>query len=191
MAEANNTANVSVGKGVVGGYFFTAPIGTTLPTDYTTALDAAFLNVGYLTDEGITNTIDASTDEFNDLNGDRIATAVSSVSRSVGLQFAEVNETVLKEVFGQDNVNVTPGAEGASGTIAVVHNNTEMEHRIGVAELVLRDGRRWRRVYTDMQVTEWDDTTFVSSELVTFPVTYSLYPDNAGNTIYDYIELPA
>lgn len=188
---ANDTANVSVGKGVVGGYFFTADIGTALPTDYTTALAAAYKNVGYLSDEGITNSTDASVDDFNDLNGDKVASALSSKDRTVGLQFIEVNETSIKEVVGASNVTVTPGSGGASGTIAVVHNNSDMPHRVGVAEIVLRDGRRWRRVYADMQVTEWDDTTFVSSELVSFPVTYSLFPDSAGNYIYDYIELPA
>lgn len=36
-STTNNTANVSVGKGKSGGYFFLAPAGTTLPTDNTTA----------------------------------------------------------------------------------------------------------------------------------------------------------
>ena len=30
-----------------------APLGTTLPTDQTTALDAAFAEVGYITDDGV------------------------------------------------------------------------------------------------------------------------------------------
>lgn len=188
---ANNTANVSVGKGVKGGYFFTAPAGTALPTDYTTALPETFVNVGYLSDEGITNSMDADSETFQDLNGDDVATSNSGITRTVGLQFIEVNERSLKEVYGQDNVTVTPGTGGASGTIAVQHNNTDMPHRVGVAELVLRDGRRWRRVYADMQVIEWDDMTYVSSELVMLPVTYTLNADGTGNYIYDYIEQPA
>ena len=40
MAEvnANNVANVSSTKGVKGGYIFTAPANTPLPTDYKTQL---------------------------------------------------------------------------------------------------------------------------------------------------------
>lgn len=178
----NDTANVSVGKGVVGGYMFTAPVGTPLPTDHTSALDAAFVNVGFLSDEGITASVDASTDTFNDLNGDQVAVAVSSRERTLGVQFIEVNEVSLKENFGQDNVAVD-----ASGNITVVHKNTDMEHRSLVMELVLRDGRPWRRVVPDAQVTEWDDTTIVSSELFMMPVTYSLAPDTTGAYVYDYI----
>lgn len=182
MATANSTANVSVGKGVVGGYFFTAPAGTVLPTDYSTALADTFVNVGYLSDEGITSSMDADSDTFQDLNGDDIATASGSRTRTIGLTLVEVNATALKEIYGQDNVTVAEG-----GAITVTHNNAEMPHRVGVIEAVLRDGRRWRRVLADMQITEWDDTTIVSTELVTFPVTYTLNADSAGNYIYDYI----
>lgn len=180
---ANNTANVSVGKGVVGGYFFTAPIGTALPTDYSTSLNGAFVNVGYLSDEGITYSQDADNSDFNDLNGDQIASSMSSKTRTLGLQFVEVNDTVMKEVFGQSNVTVD-----GSGNMSIKHNNDPMNHRSGVIEAVLRDGRRWRRVIPDMMVTEWDDTTIVSSELVMFPVTYTLYADATGNYVYDYIQ---
>ena len=180
----NNTANVSVGKGVVGGYFFTAPVGTTLPTNFGSTLDTTkWLNVGYLSDEGITASQDADNSDFNDLNGDMIASSMSSKTRTLGLQFVEVNEVSAKESFGQSNVTVD-----ASGNMTIVHNNDPMDHRSGVIEAVLRDGRRWRRVIPDMCVTEWDDMTIVSSELVMFPVTYTLYADATGNYIYDYIQ---
>lgn len=48
MAESNknNVDNVSSAKGVKGGYIFTAPVGTALPTDYTTALPEAWKCLG-------------------------------------------------------------------------------------------------------------------------------------------------
>lgn len=182
MAD-NSTANVSVGKGVVGGYFYTAPIGTPLPTSYSATPNGAFVNVGYLSDEGITTSESADNSDFNDLNGDMVATAMSAKTRTIGLQFIEMNEVSMKEVFGQSNVTVD-----GNGDMTIVHNNEPMKHRSGIIEAVLRDGRRWRRVIPDMQVTEWDDSTLVSSELVMFPVTYTIYADATGNYIYDYIQ---
>lgn len=178
MPELNNTSNVSVGKGVEGGYMYTAPLGTALPTDYSTALPSVWQNVGFLTDEGVTKTIDSDTETYKDLNGDDIYTAVSSRTRKLNLQFAEMNPRSLSEVYGPDNVTET------GGVIKVRHNNTEVPHRSIVLELVLRDGRRWRRVIEDAQVTDWDDETVVSSELVVLGVEYTI---NKGNTTQDFI----
>ena len=54
MAESttNNQANVSAGKGVKGGYIFSAPVGTTLPTDIDTELDEAFKCLGFISEDG-------------------------------------------------------------------------------------------------------------------------------------------
>lgn len=182
MAQ-NDTANVSVGKGVVGGYLFAAPVGTELPTDYSSALDAAFQNCGFLSDEGVTFTQDASNDTFHDLNGDVVLTAASSIEHSLAVQFIEVNEVSLKEVFGQENVAVAD-----DGALTVSHKNTEMERRSLVGEFVLRDGRRFRKVIPNAQVTSWEDMTIVSSELYMLPVTYTEYPDKNGAYEIDYIQ---
>ena len=54
MAESNtnNQANVSSAKGVKGGYIFSAPVGTTLPTDIKTSLDTAFKCLGFISEDG-------------------------------------------------------------------------------------------------------------------------------------------
>ena len=50
----NNSANVTAGTPKVGGAFFHAPLGTDLPTDARTPLDAAFKNLGYISEDGLT-----------------------------------------------------------------------------------------------------------------------------------------
>lgn len=180
MADANNTSNVSVGKGVVGGYLFSAPAGTALPTDYSTALAATFVNLGYVTDDGATFSTDAESDTFKDLNGTDIATSNGGKTRTLNVQLAEVKADTLKEVFGQSAVTVAE-----SGDITITHNNDDMPHRVIVMELVLRNGRKWRRVLPDAQVTEWGDLTVLYSDLVTFDITFTL---NGEQPIIDYIQ---
>ena len=50
----NNTANVAAGKPKINGAIFVAPVGATLPTDASTVLDAAFKNLGFISDDGVT-----------------------------------------------------------------------------------------------------------------------------------------
>ena len=183
MAE-NNTANVSITKGVVGGYCFVAPLGTTLPTDATTALNQAFVNVGYLDDSGIVHSKSVQTTNFYDLNGDNIETASSQFERTLKLRFAEMNPVALKEQYGDDNVEV----DSQTGAITINDNNGKMPHKAMVLELVLKDERHYRRVFPDLAVTAWGDQTDVSNQLAGGEVTYNKYADSSGNYEYGYIE---
>ena len=47
-----NTSNVSTGKPKVTGAVYRAPVGSTLPTDATSALNEVFKSLGYVSDGG-------------------------------------------------------------------------------------------------------------------------------------------
>ena len=59
---AINTATSGKPK-AVSGAIYVAPVGTALPTDATTSLNASFKSVGYISDEGITNAYSISSEE--------------------------------------------------------------------------------------------------------------------------------
>ena len=67
-----NVNNVSAGKPKIGGAVFVAPIGTELPEDVTTQLNAAFKGLGYCSDDGITNTNSPETEEQKAWGGDTV-----------------------------------------------------------------------------------------------------------------------
>ena len=71
MADANL---VTVSKPKVGGAVWRAPLGTTLPTDATAALDKAFKSLGYISEDGMTNANSPESDSIKAWGGDTVHT---------------------------------------------------------------------------------------------------------------------
>ena len=181
-AVQNNTANVSVGKGVVGGYFYSAPTTATLPTDYSTALSADYVNLGYLTSDGLVISESTETTDFNDLNGDIIETARSSREETMQVTFAELKAATQKELYGQSKVT------DSSGVITIDHTNAERDERIYVFEAVYKNGRRGRIVACKGKVTELGDVTYASTGLAARQCTIKCMVGSGGWSVREFIQ---
>lgn len=177
----NNTQNVSVGKGVSGGYMFVAPAGTALPADYTTTLNTAYLNVGYLGDDGIVFSDSSSSDSFYDLNGDSIETSSSEISKSFTVVLREIKKDSLSIIYGTANVT------DSKGKLTVHDKGPNDASYVVVFELLLKNGRKWRRVVPNCKLGELGDMTVVSTELVGREITMSALKDaTTGDYYIDY-----
>lgn len=184
MAESNtnNQANVSSAKGVKGGYIFSAPAGTSLPTDIKTQLDPAFKCLGFISEDGYVESINEDDDDINDMNGDVMDSTNSKRVESAQLTFAEIKAATLKRQYGDANVT------DENGLITVKHNADSHDVFAYVLELVLKNGRRWRKVVPKGKSSELDDLTIASSELCQRALTMKYLTDEQGNTCYDYYE---
>lgn len=184
MAESNtnNQANVSSAKGVKGGYIFSAPVGTSLPTDIKTQLDPAFKCLGFISEDGYVESINEDDDDINDMNGDVMDSTNSKRVESAQLTFAEIKAATLKRQYGDANVT------DENGLISVKHNADSHDVFAYVLELVLKNGRRWRKVVPKGKSSELDDLTIASSELCQRALTMKYLIDEQGNTCYDYFE---
>ena len=183
---SNTVANVSTTKGVAGGYFFSAPSTATVPTDYSTALGSDFVNLGFISEDGVAETIETDTTDFADMNGDVVFTATSKRTETIKATLLEVAVPALKEIYGQDMVTVD-----AQDNITAKHGGHTSPNRIYVLELVLRDGRRWRQVVPAGQVTEVGDLSLAAGEGAGREVTITCNVDASGVSVYDYIEAVA
>lgn len=186
MAEStkNNTGNVSAAKGVAGGYIFSAPVGTALPTDCTKNLDEAFKCLGFVSEDGYVETLDEDSDDLVDMNGDVMDTTQSSRVESAQVTLAEIKAATLKRMYGDGNVT------DESGMITVRHNSDSHSTFSYVLELLLKNGRKWRKVVPLGKSSELDDLTISSSELSSRPLTikYLSYSGYDGDTCRDFIE---
>ena len=185
MAESakNSTANVSYGKFLSGGYFFLAPAGTDLPTDNSTPLDAAFVNMGFLGDDGVNFSDSSSTETAFDANGDSIATSQGEIEKTFTVTFREIKAANLKILYGDDNVSDT------GGTITVHDKGPNATTHVAVFEIRLKDGRKWRRIVPQCQPGELGDQSIVYNELVGREITMTALLDaETGDYYTDYID---
>lgn len=181
-ATKNNQANVSPAKGVKGGYIFSAPVGTELPTDVKTDLDPAFEVLGFISEDGYVESISEDSSDLVDMNGDLMDSGSSNRVESAQLTLAEIKAATLKRQYGDGNVT------DKDGVITVKHNGDSHPVFAYVLELVLKNNRRWRKVVPQGQSSELDDLTISSSELCQRSLTIKYLTDGDGNTCYDYFE---
>lgn len=178
----NDTTNVSVGKGVQGGYAFSAPITATLPTGTDWEPTDEYVNLGYISEDGIVSSISTSASTIPDMNGDTVITTNSGRSETFALTLMEQKRDTLAEVYGQSNVT------DEDGVLTVLHNSKDHEARVYVFALLLRDNRKMFTVVPNGQVTEIGDLTYNSSTVAARQITISALPDENGNSVIDYIQ---
>lgn len=179
---ANTAANVSTGKGQIGGYAFIAPTTATMPTDATTALDGSFLGLGFISEDGITNSTERDTEDIVDMNGNKVLAVQTGHSETFQQTFIEaLNINVLKAVYGDSNVTE------ANGAISISVNGDEPAEKAFVFELIMLDGKKKRMVIPRGKITEIGDVVYRASEAIGYDVTIEALPDATGEKHHEYI----
>lgn len=175
---------VSSAKPAIAGAISSATIGTELPTDATTKLNEAFKNLGYISDDGLTNEDTRETEELKAWGGDVVDISQTGKSDKFKYTLIEVlNVDVLKEVYGPDNVT----GDLASG-IKIEVNSKELPDHPLVVDMLLKNGAKKRIVIPNAKVLEVGEITYADSELAGYETTIQALPDSNGNTHYEYIK---
>lgn len=180
----NSVSNVTAGKPKIGGSVFRAPAGTDLPTDATTALATAFKCLGYVSDEGVTNSTSIDSEEVKAWGGDTVLTPQTGKTDTFQTALLEsLNVEALKAYFGDDNVTGTSLKSG----LTIKCNSKELQSSVWVFEMIAAGNIPHRVVIPNAKPTEMEDITYVDNEPVSLGMTLTALPDEDGNTHYEYI----
>lgn len=170
-----DATNVEV---AVTGAVYLAPLGTTLPTSSSDALDAAFKDVGYISEDGITETPEEDTQEIRAWqNGDVVRRLLTSHELQYGFAMIELNEVSLEAYYGNYD----------AGTVRV--KGQPLPRQCMVID-VIDEGKLRRRVAPIAQVVERGEVSLTNSDATGLEVTVSCYPDATAEPTKVYIYAP-
>ena len=185
MAKAD-TANVSTAKPKVGGAIYSAPFGTKLPVAAASDLETSFKGLGYISEDGLTNTNTPSSDTIKAWGGDTVGVVQTEKEDSFKYTLIEpLNIDVLKEIYGSENVSGT-----LETMIKISANANPLEEHVLIADMILKDGVLKRIIIPRGKVSEVGDITYSDGDPIGYETTLTAVPDTDGNTHYEYIQKP-
>lgn len=178
----SNAANVTTGKRRTDGGIYFAPAGTTPPTNATSTLATAFKNLGYVSEDGVTNSLSKDVTEIKEWGGDTVDTVLTAQTDTFQFTLIEsLNTDTLKAVYGDANVTES------SGAITVTVKAAEAPSGVWVIDMIQKGNKLKRIVIPNGKVSELGDVVYKADEAVGYDVTVAANLDSSGNTHYEYI----
>lgn len=162
---------------------------TNYPTDATTAINPLFKprSGGYLGEDGLTKTVDRSTEKIKDWNGDVVL--IVQTDHSVVLKFVvmeSANAHVLKMIYGEDNVIVSSDGK----KITTIDNSEDLPHQGLDFNMVGGRGSKIRVFAPDTQATSVGDVSFVKSDVIRYELELECFdPAGDGKKLWQFMDL--
>lgn len=181
----NSVDNVSTGKPKSGGAVWVAPAGTVMPTDAVSELGQAFVNVGFISEDGVTFSRSEDSNSFRDWEGTEVESENTNFSETMKMKLIETNEQTMKLVWGDDNVSVDD-----QSNLAVIHKGCVDEERAVVIETRMKKGRVRRNCVPRAKLSTVGDVAYNRSNLVGYEVTFKNLQDDDQAASYEYTGVP-
>lgn len=155
------------------GELYAGPTTATAPTDSSSSLDPDFVGMGYVSEDGVTETYD---DTVEDIVAWQNATVVRSTTTdskaTLQMTLIETKGKVL-ELFHKGSSVEAAG----SGQWKIDVKAPDTDRRSFVLDVI--DGSKHLRIYVpDGEVTERGEITYANGEPISYQITITCYPDS-------------
>lgn len=183
----NTVGNVLQGKPTVSGGIQIGATGSSLPTTARASL-SGFTALGYVSDAGLAETQNRTTDTIKAWGGDVVKVVQSEFEVTYQFTLYESLSTpVLKAVHGSANVTSAAATSSAGKLRSVKINAQTMPKLPWVFDM--KDGDALIRVVVPLgQVTQVGDITYSDAGVIGYPVTLEAFADGSGNQAYKYLD---
>lgn len=174
--DTNNKDNITIGLPKKGGALYWAPLGTALPTNAKDSLAEAFVNLGYVTSDGVTLNTAEETSDIEAWGPETVMSTQTSYSKTATFNLLETcKEAVLQFVYGKENVKVQE-----DGSLEWSDTGAQLPRGVLVIDTLQNNGgetpRIKRQVLGDAQfVDRSGDAVYNNSDALSYPVSVKAY----------------
>lgn len=182
--------NVYAAEPTATGAALVAPQGTPLPTAIDDALNSAFIDLGFVGEDGITETSERSTDDKKDMGGKVVKVLQTEYNHSFKFILLEsLNANVLKAIYGADNVTVTPANSTHGTQVKVRKTSKKLPHNSWVFDTIDSElGAKYRNVVEDGQIISVGDVVLASSDTIEYEVELKVFETAGGEYVVTYTD---
>lgn len=164
------------------GLAYLAPFGTALPTNAETALNAAFISLGEVHEDGLEHAFSVDKEVIRNWDKLPIKTTATSVEATFGLTFLDDNELVVGAFYGSEVVS-------QSGGFSKVELGKPADQAWALVIVTEDPGTERKRVYAlpRVEVSERSDQTVAPGEAgwgLTFTALYDATFGSMGEVLF-------
>lgn len=170
------------------GYAYMAPLGTIAPADFTAAWPDGWIDLGGISDDGLTESLSEDRDKYYRW-GSNVAVRTIEKSResTFKMQFLEANAHTLSLYYGVPLSAMTALMDGASTPVGLEFDDPEqpdpMYQMLGI-DILDGDDNHWRFTIDKTEVTDKGDITYSRNGLIQFELTFSPLGTGTGSGIH-------
>lgn len=167
------THDVNMGIGSETGMAYHAPAGTALPAYPGAELDAAWKEIGAVSEDGISYGMNHSFDTLRNWAKQIERLMAADGDATVTAPFIDTTESTLKTLFGADNVTVTD-ATAEHGKLISVEIGPDTQTDAEAFLFLMKDGDDMIMIGTPRGfITEVGDIDFAPNDAITWEATIS------------------
>ncbi|WP_263251635.1 phage tail tube protein [Saccharopolyspora rosea] len=175
--------NAELARLGVTGALYTGPVGTTAPKDLG-AWASDMVDLGYISDDGITESRDGDTETFTPWQSNapiRVETTKSVVTFAATLWESNFNTISLYYRVGLGDMTQT--GTGADAVVSFAEKG-KPKRDLRCFGIDVIDGTYHRRIFLPYaEVTERGDVVYKSDTLIGYEVTITAYPGSDGSSV--------
>ena len=185
-----DTKQIYAAEPLATGAIRVGPLGTTAPTDATTALVAGFVDLGFVGADGFVEKNDRKTDQKRSFGGKVVKVLQSEYNASIEVTLLEsTNAEVLKAVFGTSNVTVVPASSSHGVQVTVKKNSKKLPHLSWVIDTTDSELNAFYRNYIpDGKVDTVGDIKIVHTDTIEYKLTITAIEDANGDNIVTFTD---